>query len=130
MISTDDVELLAVRSSFCFLVARWRLTQSDVAKLLGETAGPFPQSRILPDVLDSPAESRMRLLIRLDQALTHLTPDDDIAMRLRDGSAMEGSSTTLDALHNELTLRAAIRIAEKLIEDRPTGKRRPDQGTS
>ena len=82
MTNPDDVELAAIRSSFCFVIARWRLTQSEVAMLLGQTHRTIPTGRILPDVLDKAAERRLRLLVRLDQAMEHIAPGGDIAITI------------------------------------------------
>ena len=116
MINANDAELLAVRSSFCFTVARWRLGQSDLANLLGETTAVFGRGRVLPDTLDAAAETRIRLLVRLDQALSFLMPGDDVGRRLRDGTALGGILPRLAAFHDMRALRGALRTAEAIYE--------------
>lgn len=124
MIDTDTADLMAVRSSFCFVIARWRLTQSEVAMLLGSTAGPVSNGRVLPDLLDSAAERRLRLLIRLDRAFDRMCADDDVAVRIRTPNFLENGVTPLEALADERVLRAAIAIAEERADQPPFGTMR------
>lgn len=113
MTDPDTAELMAIRSAFCLVIARWRLTQSEVAMLLGDTAGPFPAGRVLPDTLDGAAERRLRLLVRLDLAFGRICPDDDVASRLRMPSAPGDAVTSLQTLADERVLRATIGMAEQ-----------------
>ena len=112
MLDVNDAELAAVRSSFCMLVARWRLTQSEVRDLLGEHSDRFVEGRILPDVLGHESETRMRLLLRLEGALERLSSGADVCAQLR--SYRFGTGTTLLAALSSLpALRAAVRSAER-----------------
>ncbi len=107
-----ESELAAIRSRFCLVVARWRLSQAELRSILGESAGPVEQGRVLPNVLDSNAEQRMRLLVRLDSALHGRSTVDDFAIRLREtGSLMDGP-TPLEMLADLADLRLAVALAE------------------
>lgn len=125
MIDTDTTDLMAVRSSFCFVIARWRLTQSEIAMLLGSTAGAVPAGRVLPDLLDSAAERRLRLLIRLDRAFERICADDDVAVRIRTPNCLANGVTPLEALADERVLRATIGMAEEHFEDTRYGEAAP-----
>ena len=120
MIAINESELLAVRQDFCLLVARWRLTQAEVAALLGSEASGAGAGRVLPDVLDSSAEHQVRLLIRLDKALSALLPDADLATSLRQGIAFERCLLSLQSIRHKQTLRKAIHLIEGLTEQRRT----------
>lgn len=120
MLDVNDVELAAVRSSFSMLVARWRLTQSEVRELLGDDTGRFVEGRILPDVLGHDAETRVRLLLRLEGALERLAAGADVSKQMR--SARFGAGVTpLAALSSLPFLRAAVRSAERECTDGPSG---------
>ena len=112
MLDVNDAELMAVRSSFCLLVARWRLTQSEVRDLLGEPSERFLAGRVLPDVLGHDAETRMRLLLRLESALNHLADGADVSAQMRSNQFGAGV-TPLAALSSLADLRAAVRLAER-----------------
>lgn len=112
MLDVNDAELTAVRSSFCMLVARWRLTQGEVRDLLGEHSNGFVEGRILPDVLGHESETRMRLLLRLESALEHLAAGADVSAQMR-SNRFEAGVTPLAALSSLPALRAAVRLAER-----------------
>ncbi len=111
MLDVNDAELAAVRSSFCMLVARWRLTQVEIRDLLGEHSGLFVEGRILPDVLGRDAETRMRLLLRLEGALEHLAEGADVCAQMR-SNRLGAGPTPLSTLSSLAVLRAAVRLAE------------------
>jgi hypothetical protein len=119
MLDVDEIELTAVRNAFCMLVARWRLTQSEVRDLLGETSCRQLEGRILPDVLSADAETRVRLLLRLDSALERLAQGADVAAQLRSDRSGAGA-TPLAMLGSLPVLRSAVRSAERECrDDRP-----------
>lgn len=105
-----EAELMAIRSQFCIVVARWRLTQSDLRVILGQSAGLFVEGRILPNHLSSDAERRMRLLVRLDSGLTRRFPDDDIGNLIRQTDSF--GARPLDMLGELSDLRLAVALAE------------------
>ena len=112
MIDVNDAELAAVRSSFCMLVARWRLTQGEVGDLLGDESSRFLEDRVLPDVLGHEAETRMRLLLRLAAALEHLAGGADVSAQMRSDPFGAGV-TPLTVLSSLDELRAAVRMVER-----------------
>ncbi len=117
LIDPGDAELLAIRSQFCLLVARWRLTQADLSVILGETIGSFPKGRILPDWINANAEQRIRLLVRLDDALRHRSKDGDITAAPREVNLLESGTVPIHLLADLRALRAAIAWAESDDEE-------------
>lgn len=107
-----EAELAAIRSQFCLVVARWRLTQSDLRLILGEGMEPCPECRILPNWLTADAERRMRLLVRLDNALLRRSPDGGIATPLKEANLLRHGRIRLDVLADLAALRSMIAWAE------------------
>lgn len=106
MDSPDDAELAAARSSFCDMAARWRLGRADVRDLLG-IESEWHGCRVIPDVLDSREETRLRLLLRLDYGLTATVGDaDDLADWLREAPPEYGGMTPLQVFRDIALLRA------------------------
>lgn len=116
MTNPCEAELIAVRSRFCCLVARWRLTQAELTSLLGAKSSTFAQSWILPDSLDDNGEHRLRLLLRLDDVLQQLEPDEDIGIRLRDRSGQTDGRSPLEAFGDLRELRGAIAYLERIAQ--------------
>lgn len=116
MLTADFVELAAVRASFGFLVARWRLTQGELGSLLSVPDAPSA-GRVLPDGLDASAETRMRLLLRLDRAIAAMCDDADVGALLREPER-HGAPRPLDDLADLGLLRAAVGVAEGCGTDR------------
>lgn len=110
-IDPGEAELASVRSQFCTVIARWRLTQADLRALLGQTAGPFVEGRVLPDEMTSDAERRMRLLVRLDSGLERRFASDDVALRIRQSDSF--GRTPLQLLADLADLRLAVMLAER-----------------
>lgn len=130
MLNADEAELAAVRRAFCLLMARWRLTQGEVRRLLG-VSDELPRNKVLPDVLNVDFETRVRLLLRLDQALQQLYPEADIGSQLR-SSLVSSDFPSLDALHDLSALRSAIVFADEAGQVLPplTSGIRPTGGRS
>jgi len=105
-----EAELAAIRSQFCIVLARWRLTQADLRLVLGESAGPFENEHVLPNNLSSDAERRMRLLVRLDNGLLRSFPDEDVASHLRQPDSF--GRIPLEVLSDLADLRLAVALAE------------------
>lgn len=110
--TAEALELAAVRSDFCGLVGRWRLTQGELRRLLGDRR-EWRGDRVLPGALDARGETAVRLLLRLDRALDGgLHVADDLADWIRMHVPGSGVPTPLDAMADLPVLRAMVREAE------------------
>lgn len=112
MLDCGAIELAVIRREFSHLIARWRLTQSEVRDLLGEEQEHLVAECIVPGVLGRDAETRVRLLLRLDAALECLAEGAEVAGVVR-SNRFAGGTSLLSTLSSLPDLRAAVRLAEK-----------------
>lgn len=110
--SAEELELRAVRSRFCSLVADWRLTQGELRPLLGLEAD-WRLDHVIPDALGERAETAMRLLLRLDAGLGRVVGAGvQAADWLRTPDHALAGEMPVVALSNLHVLRAVVRAAE------------------
>lgn len=113
--TAEALELAAVRSDFCGLVGRWRLTQGELRRLLGDRPS-WCGDRVLPGALDARGETTVRLLLRLERALDRgLSAAEDLADWIRMHVPGSGVPTPLDAMADLPVLRAMVREAEARV---------------
>lgn len=110
-IDAGELELAAIRRQFCNVIARWRLTQAELRSILGQCVDPIAEGSVLPSRLNADAERRMRLLVRLDNALDKHSPDRDVALMMRQADSF--GHIPLELLAELTDLRLAVALAEE-----------------